>query len=250
MPKVFICYSSRDHAFAHKLAVELRRNNIEVWFDGLSLKIGDSLIQKISDAISEADYIFAVISNNSINSEWVNRELRLALTREFMGTGTKVLPVLLDKCEMPPFLLDKLYADFSDKDLFDISFDKLLDTLLPERNGSIFDDVEVSGTVINPALAVNAMFEELGMAELPFEKKQVLMVKMTEVILKRIYLETVERLEKDDQEKYVDLLDRNASAEEVESFLTSKIPDYHNIVQNVVNEFKAELKSDMGLTAL
>jgi TIR domain. len=103
MSKVFICYSSRDHVFTHKLVAELRRHDIEVWFDGLSLGVGDSLIQKIGDAITNADYVLAVISSNSINSEWVNRELRLALSREFMETGVKVLPLLLDRCKVPPF---------------------------------------------------------------------------------------------------------------------------------------------------
>ena len=38
----------------------------------------------------------------------------------------KVLPVLLEKCEMPPFLRGKLYADFSKPEEYEAFLGKLL----------------------------------------------------------------------------------------------------------------------------
>lgn len=90
------------------------------------------------------------------------------------------------------------------------------------------------------------IIEELGLAELSQEKQEELLVKIGEVVMKRIYLETMERLEKEDQEKLIDLMEKNP--EGVEVFLSEKIPDYEEFVKKTVDNFKTELKEDMGLT--
>jgi hypothetical protein len=90
------------------------------------------------------------------------------------------------------------------------------------------------------------IIEELGLGDLPQEKQDELMTQIGEVVMKRIYLETMETLEKEDQEKLVDLMEKDP--EGVEVFLREKISDYDNFVKKVVDEFKAELKEDMGLT--
>jgi hypothetical protein len=89
------------------------------------------------------------------------------------------------------------------------------------------------------------IIEELGLAELPQEKQDELLVKIGEVVMKRIYLDTMERLEKEDQEKLVELMDKNP--EGVENFLKEKIPDYEEFVKKSVEDFKKELKEDMGI---
>ncbi len=91
------------------------------------------------------------------------------------------------------------------------------------------------------------IIEELGLQDLPQEKKEELLVKIGEVLVKRIYLETMERLEKSDQEKLVDLMDSNPDG--IEDFLKEKIPNYEDFVKNVVDEFKKEIKEDMGIAA-
>ena len=90
------------------------------------------------------------------------------------------------------------------------------------------------------------IIEELGLQELPQEKKEELLVKIGEVVMKRIYLDTMERLEKEDQEKLIDIMEKNP--EGVEAFLKEKISDYEEFVKKTVDDFKDELKEDMGLT--
>jgi hypothetical protein len=90
------------------------------------------------------------------------------------------------------------------------------------------------------------IIEELGLQSLPQEKQEELMAQIGEVVMKRIYLETMESLEKEDQEKLIDLMEKKP--EEAESFLREKIPDYDNFVKKVVDDFKAELVEDMGKT--
>jgi hypothetical protein len=90
------------------------------------------------------------------------------------------------------------------------------------------------------------IIEELGFQDLPQDKQEELLAKMGEVVMKRIYLETMEKLDKPDQDKLVDMMDNNP--EGVETFLAEKIPDYEEFVKNVVDTFKQEMKEDMGLT--
>ncbi|MDQ1284177.1 MAG: hypothetical protein QG620_525 [Patescibacteria group bacterium] len=87
----------------------------------------------------------------------------------------------------------------------------------------------------------NTLIEELGLASLPPEKQEELLVKMTEVVLKRIFVETMEKLPEADQEEYSKLIDANAAPEEVEKFLTEKIPNYDEMVKKVVEDFKGEM---------
>ncbi len=91
--------------------------------------MGDSLTEKIGAAIIETDYFGVILSHNSVNSEWVQKELQIAIQRELQEGQVVVLPILMEPVEIPPFLGDKLYADFSTPDKFESSVIKLLDSL-------------------------------------------------------------------------------------------------------------------------
>jgi hypothetical protein len=86
-----------------------------VWLDEAEMLVGDSLIDKIREGIDAMDYVGAVISRHSIASEWVRRELDVAMNQEIQGRRVKVLPLLIDDCELPGFLMGKLFADFRDE---------------------------------------------------------------------------------------------------------------------------------------
>ena len=111
------------------MADHLRSYGIKVWIDEAEINIGDSLTEKIGRAIESTDYIGVVLSHNSINSEWVQRELQIALQKEIKGKKVVVLPILIETVEMPPFLKDKLYADFTNPDQFENELSKLLRAL-------------------------------------------------------------------------------------------------------------------------
>lgn len=112
MVRVFVSYSNRDRGFVEQLVHDLQENGINPWYDRWEMLPGDSLMQKIGDAILENEYLVVVLSPNSAESEWVKRELGLALTREFRERRVQVIPALLQDCSIPAFLQDKVYADF------------------------------------------------------------------------------------------------------------------------------------------
>ena len=129
MISVFLSHSSKDKFFARKLAETLASYDVKVWIDEAELKVGDSLIAKISKAIDRADFVAAVLSHNSVRSGWVTKELQLAMSQEIKGRRVKVLPILIERCEIPEFLTDKVYADFTDPDDFDGPLSRLLHAL-------------------------------------------------------------------------------------------------------------------------
>lgn len=112
MGSVFISYSSKDRAFAERLTFDLKAKGLRVWYDQWELKVGDSLIDKISAGIRAQDYLVAVLSRASVSSEWVRKELSAALMRELGEKRVVVLPVLIEDCKIPPLISDKVYADF------------------------------------------------------------------------------------------------------------------------------------------
>lgn len=130
MKSAFISHNWRDKPLARKIASTLKHFGIRVWIDEAEIKLGDSLIEKIRLGIDKMDYLIALISKDSIKSEWVKKELDLAMNQEIEGRTVKVLPILCDSdTELPSFLKGKLYADMSSNKAFKNSLPILLDRL-------------------------------------------------------------------------------------------------------------------------
>lgn len=53
-----------------------------------------------------------VLSENSLQSAWVKKELNAGLIREIDDKKLTILPIVIDDSEIPLFLREKLYADF------------------------------------------------------------------------------------------------------------------------------------------
>jgi DNA-binding response OmpR family regulator len=131
--EVFISYNWKDKAIARKFADKLKDNNIAVWIDEGEIKLGDSLIQKIKDGLDQVRYVLALISENSIESGWVKRELEIAINHEIASKRVKVLPIVIGDVQPPEFLLGKMYAKLNRRsskgvsDIVDMIQKRLLD---------------------------------------------------------------------------------------------------------------------------
>jgi hypothetical protein len=78
--KVFMSHNHADKPFVRRLATDLAQGGADVWIDEIEMKVGDSLIGKISTGITESDFVVVVISQNSVTSPWVTQKLEIALT--------------------------------------------------------------------------------------------------------------------------------------------------------------------------
>ena len=131
MSAVFLSHSHADKAFARRLAADLRAAGHSVWIDEAEINVGDSLVGKIREGIDQVDYVAAILSEASISSEWVTRELDIASNREIEEKRVMVLPLLVQKVELPGFLKGKFYADFTSDDKYLEQFNLLLRALGP-----------------------------------------------------------------------------------------------------------------------
>lgn len=109
---IFISYSHANKDFVDRLGAELAFKRRHVWVDRWELKVGDSILERVQDALSDASALLIVLSQASVSSPWCRKELSAGLLRELEERRVVVLPVLLEDCPIPLFLRDKLYADF------------------------------------------------------------------------------------------------------------------------------------------
>lgn len=109
---IFISYSHNDKAFVEELASQLVKHDAHVWVDTWELNVGDSIVSRVQEAIQDSSALLIVLSKASVASEWCKKELNAGLMRELDERRVIVLPVLVEDCEIPVFLREKMYADF------------------------------------------------------------------------------------------------------------------------------------------
>ena len=129
---IFISYSREDSKFVDHLARKLVARRHHIWLDQWELSVGDSLIEKIQSALTGSGAILVILSKSSVSSEWCRKELSSGLIRELSEKRVVVLPCVIDDCEIPLFLRDKLYADFRKEP--DEGFSQVDDALLRVTN--------------------------------------------------------------------------------------------------------------------
>jgi len=130
MASIFLSHNHSDKPFARRLASDLANHGVRVWIDEAEILVGDSLIAKIRAGIDEVDYVGAILSPDAVASQWVQEELDVAMNQQIRGRRIKVLPLLCHSCEIPGFLLGKLYLDMSTNDKYQENFPQLLRRLI------------------------------------------------------------------------------------------------------------------------
>ena len=91
------------------------------------------------------------------------------------------------------------------------------------------------------AAALSQLFKDLGIDTLSQEKQNELVIKMTEVLLKRIFLETMDKLGEKGREEYEELTKGEIQPQQAEMFLKERIQNYDEMVRNIILEFKTEM---------
>lgn len=96
----FISYSTKDQEFADRLYADLQRKNVRCWFAPEDLKIGDKFRMRIDEAIRVHDKLLLVLTESSVKSAWVEKEVETAFERERMQGRTVLFPIRLDNTVM------------------------------------------------------------------------------------------------------------------------------------------------------
>jgi|AntRauTorckE5430_2_1112549.scaffolds.fasta_scaffold27605_2 hypothetical protein len=154
----FLSHNSLDKPFTRKLYRDLENHGIKCWIDEAEMKIGDSLIQKIREGIDKVDYFIIILSTNSISAPWVVNELDVAMNLQIGGKSIKVLPLMLEDCDPPGFLLGKLYGNFKNESFYEESLKKLLVSMEIIFNKNVLSDklyLRNLGTAVDKAISFN-----------------------------------------------------------------------------------------------
>ena len=96
-----------DKPFLRVLKSRLERFDVRVWLDEDEIRASASLIESITDAIEEVEFLGVVLSPKSVRSKWVQEEAELALISQLRQAQIQVVPILLQKSAIPGFLKGK-----------------------------------------------------------------------------------------------------------------------------------------------
>ena len=109
MARIFISYSRADLDTVKRIETVIRILGHNPTLDIVSFRAGVHLSEQITREIERSDFFCPVLSPNALLSNWVvHEEIPYAIKRR-----VRILPILIQQCEMPPELNNLRYVDFS-----------------------------------------------------------------------------------------------------------------------------------------
>ncbi len=129
-PRVFVSHASEDkQRFVVRFAQRLRENGVDAWLDQWEMQPGDSLVDRIFEqGLKEAQAVIIVLSAVSVTKPWVREELNTSAVNR-ISRGLKIIPVVIDQCEIPVCLQATLWQRIDDLDHYDVAFQRILDAI-------------------------------------------------------------------------------------------------------------------------
>jgi hypothetical protein len=96
-PKIFLSHTTgdkRDYHLAHQLAASLQERGAQVWIAPDSIPGGESWQEHIiSGVLKECSHFLVILSSESIHSDWVLKEIDIAIQRRQQDASFKILPL-------------------------------------------------------------------------------------------------------------------------------------------------------------
>ena len=93
------------------------------------MKPGEKLLPKIEGGIKKSDFLLVLITKNSNKSPWVKKEIRISKAHELKKKKFFILPIVLNKCKVPPSLNDRLLIHINSN----VSgIDKIIQSIFPD----------------------------------------------------------------------------------------------------------------------
>src|SRR6266700_1079952 len=96
----FISYSSQDQEFVELLYTDLQAKGVRCWYAPEDLRIREQFWHRIYESIRLHDKLLVVLSQHSVNSKWVEREVMAALEKEQQQHKWVLFPITLDEAVM------------------------------------------------------------------------------------------------------------------------------------------------------
>jgi internalin A len=123
-PQVFISYAHEDKTFANKLVKSLKAAGLSIWKDDSHIQGGAAWAQEIARGITQSKLVLNLLSPDSLESEFVEKELIYAIDT----AKKKVIPLRIKNVQPPLMLANLQYVDFYRKN-YEKTFEDLLDLI-------------------------------------------------------------------------------------------------------------------------
>jgi len=125
-PTLFLSYAWADKSLARRVARRLRHRGLDVWLDESEMQAGDALPGRIRTAIQSRSHLLVLLTEASVHSSWVSREI--AFARELSPEVT-VVPITGETNVSSPLLDETLGVDVSDTALLEARLDELVHSI-------------------------------------------------------------------------------------------------------------------------
>ena len=114
-------------------STKLRENGVDAWLDRWEMLPGDSLVDKIfEEGLKEAQAVIIVLSKFSVTKPWVSEELNASMLAR-LSKGTRIIPVVIDDCDVPEALKSTLWERVSDLSNFEDPLRRILAAIFDVR---------------------------------------------------------------------------------------------------------------------
>jgi AAA-like domain/TIR domain len=123
---VFISYSPTDQGWVHRyLLPRLEQAKLKVCVPK-DFVIGRPKLVNIEESVARSRKILLVLTPHWLNSGWSQFEQLLMQSDDPYGLHARVLPLLVEPCELPPRIKMLTLADFTNRDTIEQELDRLL----------------------------------------------------------------------------------------------------------------------------
>lgn len=95
MGYAFISYSTKSQSAADAMHTLFKKHNIDTWMAPYDILAGSEYAEVLHDALSECSCLVLMLTDVSQNSQWVRKEVNVAITN-----GKIIIPVKLEDVEI------------------------------------------------------------------------------------------------------------------------------------------------------
>src|SRR5688572_25031863 len=133
---VFLSHNSKDKPWVINLKSSLETLDIKVWLDKDEIRPGDLFAKALEQGIEESKAVAVIISQEEMNSGWVEAEFYRALSLA-TNNQLQLIPVLYKKAQIPGFLRDRSWVDFGNEDEYEEKVRSLVWGITGEKTSAV-----------------------------------------------------------------------------------------------------------------